>query len=153
MLNPGMYGRDRHEWETPLRLFLLLDQEFHFILDPCATPENAKCQTFYTKEQNGLALPWEGAVFCNPPYGRGIGDWIRKAVLESQRGAVVVCLTFVRSDTEWWHKWAMRADECRLIRGRLKFSGQGSAPFPSCILVFRPGVNGPPTLRSQFRGT
>jgi site-specific DNA-methyltransferase (adenine-specific) len=73
----------------------------------------------------------------NPPYGRAIGLWMRKAYEESKRGAVVVCLVPARTDTAWWHDYAEKG-EVRFIRGRLKFGdGKGRAPFPSAIVVFQ----------------
>jgi site-specific DNA-methyltransferase (adenine-specific) len=75
----------------------------------------------------------------NPPYGREIGSWIRKAWESSREGATVVCLLPARTDTRWWHDYVMRAGEIRLVRGRLRF-GQAvaSAPFPSAVVIFRP---------------
>ncbi len=74
----------------------------------------------------------------NPPYGREIKKWMEKAYLESTKGAVVVCLVPARTDTAWWHDYAMLG-KVRFIRGRLKFSGaKHSAPFPSAVVVFRP---------------
>ena len=72
-----MFSSKTDLWETPQDLFDKLNNEFQFTLDVCATPENAKCDNFYTKEQDGLKYPWKGAVWCNPPYGRGIGQWVR----------------------------------------------------------------------------
>ena len=75
----------------------------------------------------------------NPPYGRDIGKWMKKAFEESQKEATIVCLVPARTDTYWWHEYAMKG-EIRLIRGRLKFSNaQNGAPFPSAIVVFRGG--------------
>jgi hypothetical protein len=69
------------EWATPPDLFARLSAEYGpFDLDPCATPENAKCARCYTREDDGLAMPWTGRVFMNPPYGRTIGSWMRKAL-------------------------------------------------------------------------
>ena len=126
------------EWPTPQAVFDKLDQEFHFTLDPCATDENKKCKMYFTKEDNGLSKSWEGErVFMNPPYGREIGKWIRKAFLESRRGALVVCLIPARTDTAWWHDYVKDASEIRLIRGRLKFgNSKNNAPFPSAIIIF-----------------
>ena len=76
----ALYSSATEEWATPQSLFDALDDEFHFTLDPCATAENAKCVKYYTKAQDGLAQDWTGeTVFCNPPYGRKIEPWIRKA--------------------------------------------------------------------------
>lgn len=127
------------EWATPVNLFNELNQEFCFTLDPCATPENAKCARFYTAADNGLSKSWANeVVFMNPPYGRVIGDWVRKAYQEaSENGAVVVCLIPSRTDTKYWHKYCMKANEIRFLEGRVSFgAGVGPAPFPSCIVVF-----------------
>lgn len=127
------------EWPTPTGLFKQLDHEFGFTLDPCSTHENAKCAKHYTKEDDGLKHDWSGdIVFMNPPYGREIGLWMNKAYQSALQGATVVCLVPARTDTKWWHQWAMRG-EIRLLRGRLKFGhAANSAPFPSAIIVFRP---------------
>ena len=124
------------EWATPLAFFRALDAEFGFTLDPCSTHENAKCARHFTRDDDGLAQPWEGVVFMNPPYGEVIGDWMRKAWEESQGGATVVCLVPARTDTAWWHDYAMRG-EVRFLRGRLKFgNAENSAPFPSALVIF-----------------
>jgi phage N-6-adenine-methyltransferase len=125
-------------WETPQWLFDDLNQRFHFKLDVCALPENAKCKAYYTPEQDGLRQEWRGACWMNPPYGRAIGAWIRKAYESAQNGATVVCLVPARTDTAWWHDYCMRG-EIEFLRGRLKFGGaKCNAPFPSAIVVFKP---------------
>jgi phage N-6-adenine-methyltransferase len=125
------------EWETPSTLFNELDRIFGgFTLDPCATPQNAKCQRYFTREQNGLAQVWTGKVFMNPPYGREIGKWVRKAWAESQSGTLVVCLLPARVDTRWWHEYAKKG-HVYFLQGRLKFGpSTNSAPFPSAIVTF-----------------
>lgn len=127
------------EWPTPQEFFDALHAEFNFTLDPCATPENAKCAKFFTEQDNGLAQSWQGErVFMNPPYGRAIKDWMRKAAEEAKAGALVVCLVPARTDTEWWHEYALQG-AVRFIRGRLKFGqSANSAPFPSAVIVFQP---------------
>jgi len=124
-------------WSTPQDTFDALADEFGpFDLDVCATPENAKCSRYYTKEDDGLAHPWYGRCWMNPPYGREIKAWMRKAYEESQRGATVVCLVPARTDTAWWHDYAMNG-EVRFLRGRLKFgNAKNAAPFPSAVVVF-----------------
>ena len=73
------------KWATPQWLFDVLDDEFHITLDPCASPDNAKCEDFFTIEDDGLARSWEGqVVFMNPPYGRYIIDWMKKAWEEAR---------------------------------------------------------------------
>jgi site-specific DNA-methyltransferase (adenine-specific) len=128
-------------WETPQDLFDKLNNEFQFTLDVCATPENAKCDKFYTEEQDGLKHPWKGTVWCNPPYGRGIGQWVRRALFASVSGSTVVMLLPARTDTKWFHDYIYKRNnvEIRFIRGRLKFGGsKNSAPFPSMVVVFMP---------------
>lgn len=81
----GCLMSTRTDWATPMSLFCGLDNEFHFNLDPCASVENAKCERFFTDKEDGLKRDWGGAsVFCNPPYGREIGKWVRKAAQESR---------------------------------------------------------------------
>ena len=89
--NAGLRSSESGEWSTPQDLFDRLNQHYGpFTLDPCATPENAKCERYFTAEDDGLAQRWRGeAVFMNPPYGREIGRWMAKAVAESQFGAMV----------------------------------------------------------------
>lgn len=128
-----------NEWETPQAFFDKLNEEFGFTLDPCCTHENAKCKTHFTKQDDGLSQSWANkVVFMNPPYGREIGHWMRKAFVESRQSAtVVVCLVPARTDTAWWHDYAIKG-EVRFIRGRLKFNGhKNSAPFPSAIVIFK----------------
>jgi len=128
------------EWPTPQDFFDRLNEEFHFTLDVCATPENAKCPRYYTKRENGLLQKWEGVCWMNPPYGREIGKWVKKAYESALDGATVVCLLPARTDTSWWHDYCMKG-EIRFVRGRLKFGDANeNAPFPSVVVVFRPGV-------------
>ena len=139
-----MFSSKQHDWETPDWLFEELNQEFTFFWDAAANKENAKLCNYISTE--ALETAWHklplancGAWWMNPPYGREIGHWIAKARYEALSGLTVVVLCPARTDTEWWHRHAMEADEVRLIRGRLRFKGaESSAPFPSAILVFRP---------------
>ena len=126
-------------WGTPQWLFDALHREFDFTLDPCSTHENAKCRLHYTLAEDGLTQNWGvHTVFMNPPFGRSIGSWMKKAFESSQQGATVVCLVPARTDAAWWHGYVTKA-EIRFLRGRLRFDGgKHSAPFPSAIVVFRP---------------
>lgn len=138
-------------WETPQAFFDALNSEFGFTLDVCAIPENAKCERFFTQTEDGLSQTWEGICWMNPPYGREIKKWVRKAFESSQTGATVVCLLPARTDTNWWHTWVVQADEVRFVRGRLKFgTSKNSAPFPSAVVIFRANVmNGQPTASGE----
>lgn len=124
-------------WATPQDFFDKLNEEFSFEVDVCARQENAKCPKYFTKEQNGLAQEWKGICWMNPPYGREISKWMKKAYESAQGGATVVCLVPARTDTRWWHEYAIK-HEVRFIRGRLKFNeGKGNAPFPSAVVVMK----------------
>ena len=126
------------EWPTPQGFFDSVNAEFGPLeLDPCSTHENHKCPRYFTRAENGLAQVWAPSrVWMNPPYGRELSDWMRKAWVESQRGAFVVSLVPARTDTAWWHDYAMRGT-VRFIRGRLKFGGHvHCAPFPSALVIF-----------------
>lgn len=81
-----MFSSATDMWATPQDFFDNLNNEFRFEIDVCATAENAKCKTFYTKEQNGLEMPWNGVCWCNPPYGREIGKWVERAYTSSVGG-------------------------------------------------------------------
>ncbi|MBQ5854367.1 MAG: hypothetical protein IIW50_00975 [Alistipes sp.] len=91
-------------WATPQAFFDKLNAEFGFTLDPCALPSNAKCTKYYTPTDNGLLQDWQGEiVFCNPPYGRAIYDWVRKCSEEASKpNTTIVLLTPARTDTLWF---------------------------------------------------
>lgn len=139
MINEALYSSASVEWSTPQDVFDKLNSEFHFTLDVAATPENAKCERYYTKAEDGLKMPWGGSVWCNPPYGREIGLWVKKAYESAhESGSVVVMLIPARTDTKWFHDYVLHRAEIRFIAGRLKFGGaKNSAPFPSMVVIFR----------------
>lgn len=148
-----LFSSKSMEWATPREFFRKLDSQFAFTLDPCARSHNAVCSKYYTPEDDGLLQDWSGnTVFVNPPYGRGIGQWVKKSYEEGCKdGTTVVMLIPARTDTKYWHEYAMKADEVRLIKGRLKFGGgSNSAPFPSAVVVFNSNngdpVENPPKL-------
>ena len=135
-----------HEWETPQDLFDKLNAEFHFELDPCATIDNAKCDRFFTIEQDGLAQDWTQyrSIFVNPPYGREIALWAEKAYETARSGkSTVVLLVPARTDTKWFHDYVLGKAEIRFIRGRIRFGGaKAGAPFPSVIIIYSPDTGG-----------
>lgn len=136
------YSSKTDEWPTPQWLFDALDREFGFTLDPCSTNANTKCAKHFTRAEDGLRQSWVGeTVFMNPPYGERIGRWMAKAhEAATEEQATVVCLVPARTDTRWWHAFAMK-HEIRLLRGRLRFGeASASAPFPSAIVVMRPST-------------
>lgn len=139
MNNDVLFSSKTDNWATPPEVFKDLDNEFKFTLDPCASKENHKCDKYFTKEENGLLQDWGGqSVYCNPPYGRTVGDWVEKAAKESRKeNTTVVMLLPARTDTKWFHKYIYGRATIRFIRGRLKFGGsKNSAPFPSMIVIF-----------------
>lgn len=135
-----MFSSKTDLWSTPQNFFDELNKEFNFTLDPCATAENTKCKRYFTKEIDGLKQDWEGeTVFCNPPYGTAIKEWVKKCYFESQRPmTTVVMLIPARTDTSYFHDYIYhKAREIRFVRGRLKFGeSKNSAPFPSMVVVF-----------------
>lgn len=140
----ALFSSASAEWSTPQDLFDQLNDEFKFDLDAAASPNNAKCEAYFTEKNSGLSVPWLGRrVWLNPPYGRTITDWIYKAIEESsvEDGArVVVMLVPSRTDAKWWGLAMGTRPEVRFLRGRLKFGdSKNSAPFPSAILIFRNG--------------
>lgn len=131
---------NKDDWETPQWLFDKLDAIHHFTLDPCSTHENAKCERHYTVEDDGLSKSWEGeTVFCNPPYGRGIGEWVKKCAEESAHAKVVMLIP-ARTDTAYFHDYIYHKAKVTFLRGRLRFEVGGvasqSAPFPSMVVEF-----------------
>ena len=145
------------EWATPQWLFDQIDEEFNIVLDASATAQNAKCPQFLTPEQDALSCEWGpmapggGSIWLNPPWGRGVGEWVKKAYDQSSaHKATVVCLLPSNTDTRWWHDYVMRAYEVRFIKGRLKFirsdGHTGPCPKGAAIVVFDCD---PPTFGQQ----
>lgn len=134
----GMRSSATDNWATPIHVFQELDKEFHFTLDVCAGPDNHKCDRYFDEQMDGLKQDWTNDIcWMNPPYGRVIGKWIKKASDTAKQGGVVVALIPARTDTKWWREYVMTASELRFISGRLKFgSSDSGAPFPSVIAVF-----------------
>jgi len=142
MWNHGMMSSLRSDWATPRQLHEMLDKEFHFTLDVCATEQTARCREYFST--GALDRRWvpleDGSVWCNPPYGRVIGNWIEKAERESRLSFVTVVLLLpARTDTSWFHDYCLKG-EIRFLRGRLSFDNQrirSRAPFPSMVVIFR----------------
>ncbi len=152
---------NRDDWETPRWLFEAVDAIWHFDLDPASNDANSLCELHYTREQDGLAQSWEGhRVFLNPPYGKDMGAWMKKAAAEAEKpDTIVVCLVPARTDTRWWWDNVVpNAAEVSYIRGRLKFEIGGrplsAAPFPSALVRFGgalPSSNRPTEAGRQGR--
>lgn len=145
----------KDNWETPDGVFARLDLEFHFDADVAASPQNAKVPTFYCEDHwrrsqprtDGMVNGFQPntTVWCNPPYGPAVTNWLQAAVEAQQGGTTSVFLLPSRTDVAWWHMWVWddslncprRGVEVRFLRGRIRFKGaRASAPFPSVIIVF-----------------
>jgi len=158
-----MFSSACDSWATPQYFFDKLNSQYGFTLDVCAAPETAKCNDYFTEQNSCLDKDWGNNVcFMNPPYGRKIGIFIKKAYQESLKGSTVVCLLPARTDTIWFHNYCIKG-QIEFIKGRLKFgtdeywnwvwdqemingkpnklykkTGQkNSAPFPSMVVVFK----------------
>lgn len=154
MIAKALFTSAKDDWATPPDLFDQLNAEFHFTLDAAANHANHFCAGWF-----GPGSPWcedaledgwrweltpHSRVWCNPPYGRGIGRWVEKAIDEAMHGNLVVMLLPARTDTKWFHLASDAGAEIRLIKGRLTFGGAPSAaPFPSALFIFRPHIEGP----------
>lgn len=115
-----MFSSKSDMWATPQDFFDKLNKEFRFTVDVCAVRENAKCARFFSPEVDGLKQEWTGIAWCNPPYGREIGKWVKKACESS---CTTVALLPARTDTKWFHEYILGKAEIRFVRGRLKFGG------------------------------
>lgn len=126
------------EWPTPQDIYEPLFAEFGFTLDVAANSSNAKCKQFFDKETNGLAQKWSGVCWCNPPYGKDLKNWVKKAAIETWHGVTTVMLIPVRSNTVWWHQYCLPFGEIRFVKGRPKFgNAKEGLPWPLAVIVFR----------------
>lgn len=141
-MNRVLFSSNSDEWETPHSLFNILNDYFHFTLDPCSTELNHKCSNYFTLSENGLLQSWNGhTVFVNPPYS-DISNWVKKCYVEwMYNNITVVLLIPARTDTRYFHDFIYHVADIFFIKGRLKFSNsKNSAPFPSMICVFNKRV-------------
>lgn len=147
-----MFSSLSNEWETPKDFFNKLNDEFNFTLDPCCREYNFTCKKYYTIDDDGLSKDWNNEiVYCNPPYGREIGKWVKKCYDEwIKNNITIVMLIPSRTDTKWFHKYIYNKAEIRFIEGRLKFINRlfpswredgnfkiSSAPFPSMLVIYK----------------
>lgn len=128
------FKSNNQSWETPDDLFERINTQFHFTRDVCASPENAKCEQFWTEEDSCLDKEWDGVNWMNPPY-KDMKKFIQKAY-EQRDNAVTVALIPARTNTKWWHDWCMKG-EVLFICGRPKFKGcVHGLPQPLALVVF-----------------
>jgi len=123
----GLMSSHYQKWKTPKWLYEKLNKEFNFDFDPC--PENPT--------EDGLLIEWGERNFVNPPYKYN-KLWLKKGVEQWLKGKLVVFLLPARTDTKYFHEYIYNKAELRFIKGRLKFNdGNGSAPFPSMLCIFK----------------
>ena len=156
MSKDARFSSQSENWGTPPELFRALDEVYDFQLDAAASAANHLCPTYFSKKDNALKMEWSAyrRVWLNPPYGRGIENWMRKAYEESRLGCLVVCLVPARVDTRWWHDWVAGKARVTFLKGRLRFirysdnSGAraDAAPFPSALVIYEPDLD----RRSEF---
>jgi site-specific DNA-methyltransferase (adenine-specific) len=152
------FSSKSNEWETPDGFYNRLDARFHFTLDAASTVDNKKCENHFTFHDNALEKDWSGnIVFLNPPYGKDLKYWVKKAYEEGKKdNTVVVVLIPARTDTKYFHEYCMKAKEIHFVKGRLKFRNAFAnienvpAPFPSMVVVFD-GENDVPNFFTMNR--
>jgi len=163
IMNKEVYSRTKKtvdDWETPPYFFKLLEEKLlkagtHFTLDACASPSNAKCEKYFTKEEDGLEQDWQGeTVFVNPPFSH-VAEWSQKCFEESQKkNTVVVMIIPPRTDTRYWDEWIMRCHEVLCCKGRVNFLKNGErtkngSTFPLLIIIFKK-TNRPNPILKMF---
>lgn len=152
----GKFESAKQEWETPQKLFDLLNGEFNFTLDLAADKYNAKCNRFFDENDDALTQDWTGVCWLNPPYGgksaNALKNWVKKAERESAKhGSTIVVLCPARTNTKWWHESCMKAKEIKFICGRPKFGGaKHGLPQPLAVIVFSPHNQSRPILSSLY---
>ena len=143
-------GRD--DWTTPWEVFEPIHHVARFTGDACATDSRAaRCAPFISPEEDALITPWGQLgerVWCNPPYGREIGQWFGRVVDQVAAGRVrLVCmLTFANTDTQYWRDHVALSRHCHAVvflRPRVRFALPGDdqtragAPKGSALIVYR----------------
>lgn len=108
-----------NRWSTPQDFFNKLNDEFHFDLDVCAEKWNHKCSRYFSPDADGLSKNWTGTIWMNPPYGKEIRYWIRKAYEESQKGCTVVCLIPSRTETTYFHDYCLKGEIRFIVAGSI----------------------------------
>ena len=144
MINKALFTSNKEDWETPQDFYDQLNAKYHFKWDLAASDDNAKCSYYFTRDDNSLEQDWEGLsgnLFLNPPYGRELKLWVKKAATTGLKDKQnLVMLIPSRTDTSYWHDYIFNHAEIKFLRGRLKFEVDGvsgdSAPFPSAVVIY-----------------
>ena len=141
------------DWPTPQDFFDRMNALHGPLeLDVCASPTNAKCPRYYTRADDGLAQPWSGVCWMNPPYGREMVAWLKRAEAEKANGVTTVALIPSRTNTGWWHDIVM-PNEVRFVRGRPKFGNADQGlPWPLAVVIYRPRYGSVSLENAERRG-
>jgi len=149
MLESGATFRSEQErWCTPQEIWAPLDDEFAFDLDAAADDETTKTGRFLNDALN--VEDWPGnSIWLNPPYGKKLEPFVRKAHKEARKGKTIVALIPFRCRAAWWHECILNAAaEVRCVRKRIKFlrpdgtKGKFTGSCDSCVVIWRPNSNG-----------
>ncbi|QAS00233.1 adenine methyltransferase [Lactiplantibacillus plantarum] len=144
MISKALFTSNKEDWETPQDFYDRLNAKYHFEWDLAASDDNAKCGHYFTRDDNSLEQDWEGLsgnLFLNPPYGRELKLWVKKAATTGLKDKQkLVMLIPSRTDTSYWHDYIFNHAEIKFLRDRLKFEVDGisgdSAPFPSAVVIY-----------------
>lgn len=134
----GNYGNekvvsDTVEWYTPIEVFQSMGVVFDLDVaspGPGVVPW-VPARRHLTVRDNGLTADWDACfVWCNPPWGRGIVDWVARFVAHAAAGNSGVMLLPVRTETGWWRAIAHAPGlSVMFVRGRVGFvSPDGKRP-------------------------
>lgn len=135
-------GKD--DWATPRKIFDPIHKFAEFTVDACANDFNKRIDNYWDIKKDGLSQDWSThRVWCNPPFGRSIGDWVETAAMTDWGHGFTGAIFLVpaRTDTAWWHDWVMPYAEITFLRGRVKYehptdTSGAAAPFPSVLLYY-----------------
>ena len=135
------------DWQTPSWLFDKANVTYRFDVDAAASKDNTMVDVYWDEEKNAFWQDWTGlAVWCNPPYGRVLGEWIGKVLIEQSRAKVICVLVPSRTETKWWKALTFSGGTLQFIQGRVHFidpTGKTGHPrFPSALWTLRPSDEG-----------
>lgn len=149
-------GISRQNWRTPKSLFYRLSHDFGpFDLDAAADDENHLCERYYTEQTDGLASPWFGKVFINPPF-KNVLPWHQKAIEHATQqtkssfvcGASCVILSPSSISSKWFHECALKYGLILLPTKRIGFVNpekkdlKSSPDRDTIIVVYGSGFRG-----------
>jgi len=128
-----------HDWWTPKYIFDALGLTFDMdVAGPKGGVPWLPAKRTLTIDDDGLFVPWEGAVWCNPPYGKETGKWLER--LHNHNNGIA--LVFARTDCRWFHDYCAKADAILFLQGRIAFvdatnvTGGGGAGAGSMLVAW-----------------